>query len=117
MREVSAAAEALRRRFRRLAARLAKTDWILLGTIHERRLRVPSRRGRKAKTYGPYYQWTFKRRGRTLTVNLSAAQVGAFRKAIRRQRAVERLLAQMRAISRKFLDATSVGVSKRKSRK
>jgi hypothetical protein len=108
--------ERLRRRFRRLAARLGKTGWILLGTIHERRIRAPAQTGRRSKTYGPYYQWTFKRDGRTLTVNLSASQLDAFRKAIRLERIVEKLLDEMRSLSRQFLEATTVGVPKRKPR-
>jgi len=116
MTDSSAAAERLRRRFRRLAARLGQTGWILLGTIHERRIRARAETGRRSKTYGPYYQWTFKREGRTLTVNLSAAQVNAFRKAIQGQRTVERILEEMRCLSRRFLQATTVGVRKRKPR-
>jgi hypothetical protein len=116
MTDARPSAKRLRRRFRNLAARLGRTDWILLGTIHERRIPAPGRIGRMAKTYGPYYQWTFKRQGRTITVNLSAAQVSAFRTAIRRQRAVEALLDEMRSISRRFLEATTPGVLKRNPR-
>ena len=117
MTDSAAAAERLRRRFRRLAARLGQTGWILLGTIHERRIRAPAETRRsRSKTYGPYYQWTFKREGRTLTVNLSAAQVNAFRKAIQGQRTVESLLEEMRCLSRRFFQATTVGVRKRKPR-
>jgi len=107
----------LRQRFGRLAARLGKTGWILLGTIHERRIRAPAETGHRSKTYGPYYQWTFKREGRTITVNLSASQRQAFRKAIQRQRTIEKLLDEMRSVSRQFLEATTLGVPKRKPRK
>ena len=106
----------MRRRLRQLAARLAKTGPILLGTLHERRIPAPARDGRKAPSYGPYYQWTFKRHGRTLTVNLSKAQLRPFRQAIARQRAVERLLDDMRALSRQLLEASFPGVPKRKPR-
>ena len=109
-------AQRLRRRFRRLAARLGRTGWILLGTIHERRIRRPDARGPGANPYGPYYQWTFKQEGRTVTVNLSASQVRAFRRAIERQRKLEAILAEMRSLSRKYLDATTRGVPKRKRR-
>jgi hypothetical protein len=116
MPESRTSAERLRRRFRRLAARLGNTGWILLGTIHERRIPAPPQAGRKPKSYGPYYQWTFKQEARTITVNLSARQVAAFRNAIRRQRTVEKILERMRLLSRQYLDATTEGVPKRKPR-
>lgn len=106
----------MRRRIRQLAATLAKTGPILLGTIHERRIPAPPRNGRKPRTYGPYYQWTFKRQGRTLTVNLSRTQLGPFRQAIARQRLIEQTLDEMRALSRAFLEASTPGVHKRKPR-
>jgi hypothetical protein len=116
MRTADPSAERLRRRFRRLSGELARTGWILLGTIHERRIPAPSPTRRSAATYGPYYQWTFKRAGRTLTVNLSAGQASAFGKAIARQRRIEKLLDAMRELSRQFLEATTEGVHKRKPR-
>lgn len=109
--------ERLRRRFERLAGRIGKSGWILLGTIHERRIRAPGETRRRPKTYGPYYQWTFKRDARTITVNLSASQLNVYRQAIRRERVVEKVLDEMRAISRSYLEATTVGVPKRKPRK
>ncbi len=109
-------AQRLRRRFERLAAGLGKSGWILLGTIHERRIPKPDNTAETADTYGPYYQWTFRQKGRTVTVNLSASQARAFRRAIQRQRKLEAILAQMRALSRQYLEATTQGVPKRKPR-
>jgi hypothetical protein len=112
----SAETERLRRRFARLAARIGKSGWILLGTLHERRIPRPRIRATAAKTYGPYYQWTFRQKGRTITVNLSASQVSLFRRAIQRQRALEKILSEMRSLSRSYLEATTRGVPKRKPR-
>ncbi len=97
-------ADRLQRRLERLAARLGKTRWVLVGTIRPRR--VLARRGASRKLLGPYYQWTFKDAGKTVTVNLSATQVPLFQRAIDAQRKVEKLLAEMRALSRQFLEAT-----------
>ena len=108
--------ERIRRRFERLAQSLGKTGWILLGTIYERRMSRPVLRGTAAKSYGPYYQWTFKREARTVTVELSASQVRVFRQALGRQRKLEAILAEMRSLSRQYLDATTLGVPKRKRR-
>ena len=114
--ESSPEPERLRRRFERLAGRIGKSGWILVGTIHERRIPRSGARGAAANTYGPYYQWTFKREARTVTVNLSGSQVRAFRRAIERQRKLEAILAEMRSLSRKYLEATTHGVPKRKPR-
>jgi hypothetical protein len=103
----------LRRRFQRLADRLGKAEWVLVGTILPRR--IPARHGASRKRLGPYYQWTFKEAGKTVTVNLSVSQVKLFQRAIDRQRQVEQILEQMRRLSRQFLDATTRGVTKRKS--
>ena len=109
-------AERLRRRFERLAGRIGKSGWILLGTIHERRIPRPQTRATPMNSYGPYYQWTFRQKGRTVTVNLSASQVDAFRRAIERQRTLEAILSEMRSLSRSYLEATTRGVPKRKPR-
>ena len=103
--------EQLRRRLERLAAQLGMTRWVLVGTIRPRTLRA--RHGASKKLLGPYYQWTFKERGKTVTVNLSAAQVVPFQQAIDQQRHVEEILAQMRTLTRQFLETTTQGVKRR----
>jgi len=110
MAERPADPERLRRRFRRLAEELGEIGWILHGTVRPRLLRT------NGKTLGPYYQWTFKDAGKTVTVNLSRAQLAPWNRAIRQQRKLERLLDQMRALSRDFLEATTPGVNKHKPR-
>jgi hypothetical protein len=112
--ERAVSAERLQRRFERLARQLGKTGWVLVGTIRPRR--IPARHGASRKLLGPYYQWTFKERGKTVTVNLSAAQVEPFQRAIDQQRKLDELLGQMRALSRQFLDATTQGVIRRRPR-
>lgn len=67
----------------------------------------------KTKTIGPYYQWTFKRNAKTVTVNLSAQQYKQFQKAIDNNRKAEEVLAQMRELSLQILNATTQGVAKR----
>jgi hypothetical protein len=104
--------ERLRRHFERLARQLGRTRWVLVGTIRPRR--IPARHGASRKLLGPYYQWTFKERGKTVTVNLSATQREAFQRAIDQQRQLEELLGRMRALSRQFLEATTQGVRRRK---
>ncbi len=102
----------IRNRIRRLARQLGRTGLILVGTIRPRW--IAARHGASKRRLGPYYQWTFKEAGKTVTVNLSPSQVKPFQAAIARQRAVERLLEQMRRLSRQWLDATTQGVARRK---
>jgi hypothetical protein len=105
---------ALQSRFARLAARLADPGLLLQGTINTVRPRRPDPAGGgKTKTYGPYYQWTWKQQGKTVTVNLAAGQRRAFRRAIANQRRMEETLAALRDLSRQILDLTTQGVPKR----
>ena len=68
----------------------------------------------QTKTLGPYYQWTFKREGKTVTNNLSKAQVRRFQKAIDANKNVEGILKELRELSREILEATTKGVERRK---
>ena len=102
----------LNRRYARLAARLARTGPLLQGTITERYL-TREKDGETIAT-GPYYQWTFKRHAKTVTVNLSAAQVKPFQKAIDNNRIIEETLKEIRELSREILEATTKGVTRRK---
>jgi hypothetical protein len=108
----------LLRRYDRLKARLGKAGFILQGTITERTIvgEDPETPGKK-KTYGPYYQWTWKHKGKTKTVNLTASQAKTYQKAIQNHRMAEETLGEMREISLKICEATTEGVGKRKSKK
>lgn len=68
----SDANETKRRRYARLSAQLSKIGFVLQGTITERRIvrDTPNAAG-GTTTYGPYYQWTWKQKGKTVTVNLA----------------------------------------------
>ena len=100
----------LEKRFREMAAGLAGTGLILQGTITERSIRT------KAGDYGPYYQWTFKRDGKTVTVNLTAKQAQTFQKAIDNNRRLETTIKKMRELSSEICEAKTEGVKKRKPR-
>lgn len=105
----------LYRRYERLAARLTRLGPIVQGTITERSITKSSPRAPHCeRTLGPYYQWTFKRNAKTVTVNLSASQVKPFQRAIDANRKLEDLLTQMRDLSRQILEDTTHGVKKRK---
>jgi hypothetical protein len=109
--------EALQRRYARLVERLGKTALILQGTITERTIvQADPKNPKKQKIYGPYYQWTFKLAGKTTTVNLTASQAKAYQRAIDNQRKMETMIQEMRELSLRILQDSTVGVRKRKPR-
>lgn len=108
----------MKRHYAKLTAHLAKLGPILQGTITERTIERddPENPGEK-KAYGPYFQWTWKRDGKTVTVNLSAAQAKAYQKAIDNHRRLENILGEMRDLSLAILEQTTEGVIKRNRNK
>lgn len=105
----------MKRRYARLTTQLGKIGLVLQGTITKRIIsrQNPNDR-RKLKNYGPYYQWTRKIRGKTVTVNLTASQAKVYQKAINDQRKMEKITREMRNLSMEILQAETKGVKKRK---
>jgi len=66
----------------------------------------------KKKAYGPYYQWTYKRGGKTVMVNLSASQAKTYQRAIDRHRELEATTEKMRELSLAVLEQRTKGVAK-----
>lgn len=108
----------MNQRYARLTAQIAKLGTVLQGTITERSVerKDPHHPG-KTKTYGPYYQWTFKRQGKTVTVNLTRTQAKTYQRAINNHRKLEKTTQEMRELSLKILEATTRAVKRRKSTK
>lgn len=110
--------EALQRRYRKLASKLAATGPIVQGTITERVIeKQPERKGEAGKSYGPYYQWTFKTAGKTTTVNLTEKQAKLFKKAIENNQKLENHLKEMRRLSRLICEGSAEGVKRRERTK
>ena len=103
--------------YERLKKGLAGVGLIAQGTIIPRRITKPDPSDRrKKKSYGPYYQWTMKIKGRTVTINLSPSQVREFKKAIANNRKLENTLTRMRELSEQILNGSTVGVTRRSKR-
>ena len=80
----------LQKRYAQLADQLSYMGPVLPGSITERRIiGQASKKQIDRKKYGPYYQWTRKVNGKTITVNLSEAQVDLFQKAVDNNRKFE----------------------------
>ena len=54
--------------------------------------------------HGPYYQWTRKVQGKTVTVRLTRAEAAAMEEWIANGRRLDKLVAQMQAVSLRITD-------------
>ncbi len=100
----------LKKRYAQLADQLSRMGRVLPGTITERTIiGQASKKQIDRKKYGPYYQWTRKVNGKTITVNLSEAQVDLFRKAIDNKRKFEQILSEMQHCPVRFLQRLKIG--------
>ncbi len=108
----------MKKRYQDLCEKLADPGMILQGSVSERVIKGKEGQKQKpGKTYGPYYQWTFKDAGKTVTVNLTREQARKCKQAMANNKKLEQTIKEMRILSREILDAETKGVKKRKSRK
>ena len=73
----------MKQQYAKLLDEITQLGFILSGTITERL--IIGKKGKKQinkKKYGPYYQWTRKVQGKTVTKNLSTSQASLYRQAI-----------------------------------
>ena len=93
------------RRYRELAAELADLGYIAAGSITQRSTRcgTPSCRchADPPQLHGPYWQWTAKVDGKTVTRRLTPREAELYQEWIRNDRRVRALLDQMRAVAAK----------------
>jgi hypothetical protein len=89
-----------RRRYRELAAQLADIGLIAAGSITRRYTRCASPgcrcRADPAQPHGPYWQWTAKIDGKTVTRRLSETEARLYQEWISNDRQLRKLITQMR---------------------
>jgi len=93
------------RRYRELAAQLAEIGLISSGSVTHRYTHCATP-GCKChddppQRHGPYYQWTAKVGGKTVTRRLSAQEAQLYQEWIANDRQMRRLIAQMRQVAAK----------------
>jgi hypothetical protein len=97
--------KAYERLYRELTSRLAQVGFIWPGTVVRQRLtcgKAGCACGRDERSrHGPYYYWTTKVKGRTVSQLLEDDQGELYIEWIQNRRAVERTLRKMRALSKK----------------
>lgn len=101
----------LEERYEKLRARLSRTGLIQVGSITRRMDRRPSATAPGGWVErGPYYQWTWKERGKTRTRNLSPPRARAWGRAIKSQRRLEKIILEMRELSLRILEERFSGL-------
>lgn len=92
-----------RRAQARIAAELGSAGFALPGTVLERRIRCGKPGCRcgadPPQLHGPYYQWTRKVKGRTLTRLLTAAQMARYRSWFENAKRIRTLRSALEALS------------------
>ena len=99
------AIDRLDQQYRALAAQLATTGYVLQGSIGKRWMACGKIACRCTNDpdfrHGPYFTWTFKRKAKTVCIYLSPDQADLCAKWIKNNRNLERIVRQMRTISRR----------------
>ncbi len=98
--------------YTKFLAQLASTGWICQGTVVCRPLR--RKVGGQWVDKGPYYLWTGKRQGKTISHALSRDQYQVAKQAIETNRRVRRILAKLQTITLQEILKKVSGVTKRK---
>lgn len=95
--------ETLEQRYRALAGQLAGIGIISAGSL-TRRFTHCNRPGCKCQAdppqlHGPYFQWTAKVAGKTITRRLSAGEASRYAEWIANDRELRRIIAEMRTVA------------------
>ena len=103
----AAPAAVLDQRFRVARQELQQLNYFLKGTVSKRWMKC----GRPtcachrdaAQRHGPYFEWTYKVKGKTVNVKLSPEAAPLYRTAIQQHRKLKALLARLERLSRTAL--------------
>ena len=92
--------------YRALTAELAAIGYILQGSITKRWMACGKLACRCTNDpdarHGPYYAWTFKRRGKTVCLYLSPDQAARCEQWIENNRRLQQIIRRLRAISQRI---------------
>jgi hypothetical protein len=108
------------RRYRELAAQIADLGYIATGSITRRSTRcgTPSCRchADPPQLHGPYWQWTAKVNGKTVTRRLSDHEATLYQEWIDNNRQLRALLTQMHQVAAKATDLIMEGAKTNKTK-
>jgi len=98
-----AALEAQRRRFEELKRELQQLEYFCKGTVLERRMKCGKAQcachSDPAKRHGPYFEWTYKVRGKTVNVKLTPETAPLYQAASRQHRKLKTALNRLERLS------------------
>ena len=94
-------------RFRQARRELLDIEYFVKGTVSKRMMKC----GRPqcachhdpSKRHGPYFEWTYKVNGKTVSVKLSAEAAPLYKAAAKQQRKLKAVLAKLERLSRTAL--------------
>jgi hypothetical protein len=94
-------------RFRQARQDILQLDYFLKGTVLQRMMKCgrPQCAGQRdpAKRHGPYFEWTYKVKGKTANVKLSPQAAPLYLAATKRHRKLKAVLTRMERLSRTAL--------------
>ena len=104
---VAARSEANQQRFRQALQELQQLDYFLKGTVLKRMMKCgrPQCACRRdpAKRHGPYFEWTYKVKGKTVNVKLSPQAAPYYKAATKQHRKLKIVLARLERLSKTAL--------------
>ena len=94
-------------RFRTAQRELQRLDYFLKGTVLRRMMkcgqaRCPCHR-EPSKRHGPYFEWTYKAKGKTVNVKLRPQAAPLYQAATQQYRGLKAILAKLERLSRTAL--------------
>ena len=103
------AADRHAQRFSQLRQQLQELGYFCKGTVLERRMKCGQLRcachGDPSQRHGPYWEWTYKVRGKTVNVRLSSEAGPIYQAASRHYRKLKALLNRLERVARSGLAA------------
>jgi hypothetical protein len=101
------AGDPTRSRFRQTQQQLQQVDYFLKGTVLKRMMKCgqPTCACHRdaSRRHGPYFEWTYKLRGKTVSVKLSPQAAPLYQAATKQHRQLKVVLARMERLSRTAL--------------
>ena len=95
------------KRFQELKRELAQLEYFLKGTLLQRMMKCgkPNCACRRdpAKRHGPYCEWTYKVKGKTVNLKLRPEQVPIYKAAAQQYRKLKSILRRLESLSRTAL--------------
>lgn len=99
--------------FAGLKQQIEEVEYFCKGTVLKRMMKCGQQRCAchkdPTKRHGPYFEWTFKAKGKTVNIRLQPAEAAVYSDATQQYRKLKAIMMRMESLSRKAV----VGLAKR----